>query len=521
MKMRGLTMGKDEREFETTKPLRNTIQKAHDMVEKNSELDKRVDEYQMLFDLVPCIITVQDRNYRLIRYNREFADKFDPKSGDYCYQAYKGLDKKCPVCPVEKTFQDGESHWSEESGPDKDGTRRHWLVKTCPIKNSKGETVAVMEINLDITHRKELEEKLRISENKYHSIFANIPNPVFVLDLDTLEILDCNESVEAVYGCTKDDLKTRSFLEMFNKEDQDHYALKLRTSTFLGQARHKTKDGRTLYVNIRVSPSEYNGQKVLLVTTSDITKRLETEQQLLQASKMATLGEMATGVAHELNQPLAVMESASSFLIRKLNKKEQIEDEHLSIMAEKISSNVDRATKIINHLREFGRKADAGLEKLQVNDLLKRAHELLSQQLKVRGIEVSWQLEGGLPRIMGDPGRLEQVFINLFLNARDAIEDKLATRATKKGAEEIVVKTRVDQDKVSVEISDTGAGIPGNILEKIFEPFFTTKSVGRGTGLGLSISYGILKECGGNISVKSKEGEGTRFILEFPIPNDN
>ncbi|KPK14339.1 MAG: hypothetical protein AMK69_28960, partial [Nitrospira bacterium SG8_3] len=198
-----------------------------------------------------------------------------------------------------------------------------------------------------------------------------------------------------------------------------------------------------------------------------------------------------------------------------------IEDEHLSIMAEKISSNVDRATKIINHLREFGRKADAGLEKLQVNDLLKRAHELLSQQLKVRGIEVSWQLEDGLPRILGDPGRLEQVFINLFLNARDAIEDKLATRATKKGAEEIVVKTRVDQDKVSVEISDTGAGIPGNILEKIFEPFFTTKSVGRGTGLGLSISYGILEECGGSISVKSKEGEGTRFILEFPIPNDN
>ena len=372
------------------------INLSTEIAKVNSELDKRVDEYQMLFDLVPCIITVQDKDYKLIRYNREFADKFDPQPGDYCYQAYKGLSQKCPVCPVEKTFEDGKSHWSEESGPDKDGRPSHWVVKSCPIQNSEGEIVAVMEMCLDITHRKELEQKLIISENKYHSIFSNIPNPVFVLDLDSLEILDCNESVETVYACSKDDVTCQSFLDMFSEEDRDYYAIKLRTSAFLGKAKHKTKDGRTLYVNIRVSPSEYNGQKVLLVTTSDITKRLETEQQLFQASKMATLGEMATGVAHELNQPLAVMESASSFLMRKLNKKEDIEEEHLLIMAQKISSNVDRATRIINHLREFGRKEDAGLEKIQLNDLLRRANELLSQQLKVRGIEVVWQLAEGL-----------------------------------------------------------------------------------------------------------------------------
>jgi histidine kinase len=475
----------------------------------------------MLFDLVPCIITVQDKDYKLIRYNREFADKFDPQPGDYCYQAYKGLSQKCPVCPVEKTFEDGKSHWSEESGPDKDGRPSHWVVKSSPIRNSEGEIVAVMEMCLDITHRKELEQKLIISEKKYHSIFSNIPNPVFVLDLDSLEILDCNASVETVYACSKDDMTCRSFLDMFSEEDRDYYAIKLRTSTFLGQAKHKTKDGRTLYVNIRVSPSEYNGQKVLLVTTSDITKRLETEQQLLQASKMATLGEMATGVAHELNQPLAVMESASSFLMRKLNKKEDIEEEHLLIMAQKISNNVDRATKIINHLREFGRKEDAGLEKIQVNDLLRRANELLSQQLKVRGIEVVWQLAEELPLIMTDPGRLEQVFVNLLLNARDAIEDKLSTEVIKKGPEKIILTTSSDGDNITIEVSDTGTGIPKDQLEKIFEPFFTTKSVGKGTGLGLSISYGIIKDCGGNIHVRSKKGKGARFIIEFPISNDS
>lgn len=514
-------MGKNERDSGTAQPLNNNDQLSTEIAKVNSELDKRVDEYQMLFDLVPCIITVQDKDYKLIRYNREFADKFDPQPGDYCYQAYKGLSQKCPVCPVEKTFEDGKSHWSEESGPDKDGRPSHWVVKSCPIRNSEGEIVAVMEMCLDITHRKELEQKLIISENKYHSIFSNIPNPVFVLDLDSLEILDCNESVETVYACSKDDVTCRSFLDMFSEEDRDYYAIKLRTSTFLGKAKHKTKDGKTLYVNIRVSPSEYNGQKVLLVTTSDITKRLETEQQLFQASKMATLGEMATGVAHELNQPLAVMESASSFLMRKLNKKEDIEEEHLLIMAQKISSNVDRATRIINHLREFGRKEDAGLEKIQVNDLLRRANELLSQQLKVRGIEVVWQLAEGLPSIMTDPGRLEQVFVNLLLNARDAIEDKLSTEVIKKGSEKIILTTSSDGDKITVEVSDTGTGIPKDQLGKIFEPFFTTKSVGKGTGLGLSISYGIIKDCGGNIQVKSKKGKGARFIIEFPISNDS
>jgi histidine kinase len=212
------------------------------------------------------------------------------------------------------------------------------------------------------------------------------------------------------------------------------------------------------------------------------------------------------------------MESASSFLLRKLKNKEKIEDEHLQIMAEKITTNVDRATKIINHLREFGRKTDVTLEKVQVNHLLIKAHELLSQQLKVRGIEVVWQLAEELPVIKADPARLEQVFINLLLNARDAIEEKLSTTLIKRAVEKITLRTSSDADKVTVEVADTGGGIPKDKLDKIFEPFFTTKSIGKGTGLGLSISYGIVKDCGGNIQVKSDNG--AQFVIEFPIPHD-
>jgi histidine kinase len=286
----------------------------------------------------------------------------------------------------------------------------------------------------------------------------------------------------------------------------------------LNQVKHRGKGDKTLFVNIRISPSEFPGKKVLLVTTSDITKRLEAEQQLIQASKMATLGEMATGIAHELNQPLSVIKTASSFFVRKISKGENLDHQILHSMLEKVDKNVDRAANIINHMRQFARKSDLSLDKVQVNDVLKSAFDIFSQQLKVRGIEVVWDIDGTLPKILADPGRLEQVFINLLLNARDAIEEKSAAR-NESGEKKITLKTWRDGQRVIAEVRDTGGGIPKAIEDKLFEPFFTTKQVGKGTGLGLSISYGIVKDCGGDIKAASRGDEGAVFYVTFPIPS--
>jgi histidine kinase len=489
--------------------------------EKQQELNKQRNEYQTLFERVPCIITVQDRDYRLIRYNREFSDKFNPQPGDYCYDAYKGRKQKCEICPVEQTFEDGRPHFSEERGLSKDGKPSHWIVNTAPIKDESGEVVAAMEMSLDVTHVKLLEAELEKSEQKYFAIFDNIPNPVFVLNMETLEILDCNDSVASVYGYPKDNIIGTSFLRLFRKEENDYYENLIKTSAVINQARHFNGSGDPLFVNIRISPSDYPGGKVLLVTTSDITKRLETEQQLIQASKMATLGEMATGVAHELNQPLTVIKTASRFFMRKIAKNEKIEDEVISTMATEIDSYVDRATKIINHMRQFGRQSDVSLERVQVNSILERALEILGQQLKVRGIEVVWDLTSDLPLILADPDRLEQVFINLLINARDAIDEKGQSQAHQKGTKTITLKTSTDDTVITVEVTDTGPGIPASMLERIFEPFFTTKKVGQGTGLGLSISYGIVKDCKGSIRAVSGENEGTSFIIKFPIVRED
>jgi histidine kinase len=478
---------------------------------KEVELNRQRDEYQNLFEQVPCIVTVQDRNYRLIGYNREFAEKFNPARGCHCYEAYKGRREKCLVCPVEKTFADGHSHYSEESGVDKDGTPKHWLVKTAPIRNARGEIVAAMEMNLDISERKNLETRLERSEKKYHDIFNNIPNPVFVLDCDSLEILDCNGSAEPLYGYARSELVGQNFLTLFAEEGQGWRDTLRRRRTFQ-QIKHITKGGQRLFVNMRLSPSEYPGHKALLVTISDITKRLETEQQLIHASKMATLGEMATGVAHELNQPLAVIKTASSFCMKKVAKAEAIDPEVLGTLAREMDSHVDRATKIINHMREFGRMSDPELSHVCLNEVLRRAFEIFHQQLKVRGIEVDWQLTDVLPKIMGDADRLEQVVINLLINARDAIEEQIPAARDKR----IEIATWHTAKRVCFRICDSGVGIPPTSVTKIFDPFYTTKKVGKGTGLGLSISYGIVKECRGTIRAEESALGGACFVCRFP-----
>jgi histidine kinase len=496
------------------------IKMGESISDKQVELNRQRNEYQSLFELVPCIITVQDRNYKLLQYNRDFHEKFNPQPGDYCYRAYKGRELKCEICPVEETFADGLPHFSEERGVSKDGTPTHWIVRTSPVKNEQGEIVAAMEMSVDVTERRLLEEELKKSEKKYYAIFDNIPNPVFVLDRDTLEILDCNHSVKAVYGYDKEEIIKRSFLKLFKEKNGDRIAELIKTSTVMDRAQHINKDGQLLYVNILISPSEYPGNSVFLVTTSDITKRLETEQQLIQASKMATLGEMATGVAHELNQPLSVIKTASRFFMKKLKKNEKIENDIFLTMATEIDSYVDRAAKIINHMRQFGRKSDIKLQKVQVNEIMHKAMEILGQQLKVRGIDIIWQLDENIPFIMADPDRLEQVFINLLINARDAVESNWQSSDLPSGQKKITLKTKQDGNEIVAKICDTGPGIPEAIIDRIFEPFFTTKKVGEGTGLGLSISYGIIQESKGRIKAVSNKTEGTSFIMKFPVAGD-
>ncbi|UCG19818.1 MAG: hypothetical protein JSU80_08680 [Deltaproteobacteria bacterium] len=234
---------------------------------------------------------------------------------------------------------------------------------------------------------------------------------------------------------------------------------------------------------------------------------------------MATLGELSAGVAHELNQPLSVIKTSASFLKKKIDRQEAVNAEILQALSEEMDEQVDRASLIINHLRQFGRKTDIRKVNVQLNDCIRGTFTVLGRQLEVHGILVELELDETLPPIRGDRNRLEQVFLNLIMNARDALDDKEELEGQEFN-KSLKISSKRKGDEVVVEISDNGLGMSEVVKEKIFEPFFTTKPVGKGTGLGLSISFGIVRDYDGTIEVESEEGRGTTFTVRFPASGE-
>ncbi|MEJ5365425.1 MAG: ATP-binding protein [Desulfosoma sp.] len=366
------------------------------------------------------------------------------------------------------------------------------------------------------------EREIRESEEKYRSLFENDPNPIFVVDLETFHILDVNIRAVETYGYSREEFLAMSFLDLAEEKDARKIEeLATKACIFLPRVRHRRKSGDFLYVNIHSCPRLHLGRDVIIANIADITDRVQTEAQLIQAGKMATLGEMSAGVAHELNQPLNAIRIGCEFFLKKVRRAEPIDPEVMAKVASQMVEQVERASGIINHLREFGRKSDAfEMEPVDINQTIRDVFTVLGQQLRLRQIDVVLDLAEELPRVLGVANRLEQVFLNLVMNARDAMEEKRQRGDGDSEAMILRIRTLRDGDRVVVTVSDTGTGIPEGLRDRIFEPFFTTKEVGRGTGLGLSISYGIVKECGGTIEVRSEEGRGTTFVLHFPVCTD-
>jgi C4-dicarboxylate-specific signal transduction histidine kinase len=255
-----------------------------------------------------------------------------------------------------------------------------------------------------------------------------------------------------------------------------------------------------------------------LRSTTQVMERREQElrdkqEQLVQAGKLATLGELTTGVAHELNNPLNNIGLYVGNVIDRIHMGE-LPTESARADLEKAMEQVRKATEIISHLRTFGRAAPVTFEAVDVDEVIERALSLMQEQLRLRAIDVDLDLCPDELVVHGNPIQLEQVFINLLTNARDALTE--VPEARKK----IRIASSLDGDGIRIVFEDTGPGIPTEIAKRVFDPFFTTKEVGAGTGLGLSITYSIVKEHGGDISLSKTPGGGATFTVEVPVYGD-
>jgi two-component system NtrC family sensor kinase len=272
----------------------------------------------------------------------------------------------------------------------------------------------------------------------------------------------------------------------------------------------RQSDPRPMIVNVAVVPLRAAGDQLSLpagtiIILEDVTNRVELEEQLQISEKMASIGLLAAGVAHEVNTPLTGISSFTQMLLEGADP----EDPKTRIL-EKIERQTFRAARIVNGLLSLSRPPSAPGRDLtmpvDINIVLSDVLSLLEHQFQLQHVRVRRDLSPSPVPVLGSEQKLQQVFLNLFLNAKDAMP---------KGGW-LSVTTRLDDGKAVIEVADTGSGIPSEHLARIYDPFFTTKSIGRGTGLGLSISYGIVREHHGSIECDSVVGQGTRFVVEFP-----
>jgi two-component system, NtrC family, sensor kinase len=239
-----------------------------------------------------------------------------------------------------------------------------------------------------------------------------------------------------------------------------------------------------------------------LIIFDDVTDRDELERRLVQADKLSSIGLLAAGVAHEVNTPLAVISTYAQMLAKQIS-----EDEQKSKLLDKIAKQTFRASEIVNSLLSFSRTSTTEFVEVDVSKVIQETLNLVEHQLKKSGVEVKLDAPSMLPSVKGNAGKLQQVFLNLFLNARDAME----------AGGTLAVHAWSEAGFVRIDVADNGQGIALEHLERIYDPFFTTKAARKGTGLGLSVTYGIVREHGGSIEVESRLGAGTRFRVEFPL----
>ena len=364
----------------------------------------------------------------------------------------------------------------------------------------------VAELEAPAVERKRAEEKLQ-------TILKTALDGFWLTNLEG-KLLEVNDSCYKMVGYSREGLLKMSISDLEAIESPEEVAQHIKRVIEQGydsfESQHKRKDGNIIDVEISVNYLDV-GEGQLFVFARDITKRKQAEErekelqrELYHSSRLAAIGELAAGIAHQLNNPLTGVLGFSQRLLRKST------DEEFSHDLKRIHTEAERAAKVVQNLLTFARRRQPQKQYSDVNEILESALELRAYELNTSNIEVITDLATNLPEIMLDFHQIQEVFLNLILNAEQAITEA-------NGGGKLTIKTEKRKGHIRTSFTDDGPGIPAEKLYKIFDPFFTTKGEKGGTGLGLSVCHGIITEHGGRIYAKSKPGKGATFFVELPL----
>ncbi|MEK6603432.1 MAG: PAS domain S-box protein [Nitrospirota bacterium] len=499
----------------------------HAVALRTKDLRESQERYKILFDEAADsvimvnpgggIIAVNRRQEAILKYpedqlvGRRFTDlilpKYQPAVTALMREILKGADKT-PTVEV-KVF---------------DRAGRPVPMELDLTGIGAGPMIYIMVQLRDITERKALERQLleyseslevkvqdrtrEIEHTKTYleNLLENANDVIYTLDHDQ-RFTYVNSKVE-IWGYRKEDLIGRPYLSLLSRR---HRGKRLRSTLDIGakqayEVEIVTKAGEPRSVLVSVSPLRDNEGKIagVLGIARDITDKKQLERQVLNAEKLASVGKLAAGVAHEINNPLGGILNCI-YNLRKGTLSPDREREYL----ESMEDGLRRVQKIVRQLLDFSQQYDPELSPTEVNSVIERVLTLTNYAFEGTGVDLRRELARDLPPLMADRHMIEQVLTNLVLNAVQAI----------RGDGVVTVRSGTDGPWCTIEVEDTGCGIPPDVLPKIFDPFFTTKGQGEGTGLGLSVSLGIVERHGGQIAVKSQVGEGTTFTVRLPAMN--
>ncbi|NQT73845.1 MAG: PAS domain S-box protein [Chloroflexi bacterium] len=576
--------GKFYRVFHDITEAKSMVQDLRESEERFKEMANLLPQSVFELDLAGNLTFINNYAFESTGYTHD-----DFESGMNAIQMFVPEDRERAVGNIAKRLEGTEFTDHEYTILRKDGTTFPALLYSSPILHD-GTPIGLRGIVLNITERKQAEEELRESEEKFRVIASSANDAIIMIDNDG-RISLWNHAATSIFGYTQSEAigqKLHRFLapERFHEDSQAGFLSFQKTGK--GNAIGKTielaaikKNGEESPVELSMSALQLENEWHAVGIIRDITERKRTEaeisqkneelraaeeelreanqhleekveartaelkkvnnllrteiserklaeekiiesnyklqvalddlnssqEQLLQSAKLAAVGELISGISHELKNPLAAISMAAEILDAK------IDDEKSKKHVQIVSNHAQRAVSIVDNLLSFARKHESNRSYVSMNNAIHSTIELLSYELMRDNIEVVTELDSNIPNTMVDFNQMQHVFLNLIGNAGQAMHEA-------HGKGNLIVRTQENNETIQITIADDGPGIPEKIKERIFEPFFTTKGVGKGTGLGLSICYGIIDQHGGTIQVESKEEEGSTFTVELPVVHE-
>ena len=482
---------------------------------------------QRVLDSLPYKLMVVNKDKTINMVNQTFLKAAgltqEEVLGEYCHKIRYGLDKPCGEygrpCYLDVVKENREIVSTIHEIDGEDGEKRFEVITVSPMFDLNGELTQILETSRDVTDRLKLEREVQTSKTFFENVIESTVDGIVVVDTKG-NVLIFNQGMEKLTGYSSSEIIDRGHLSSFYDIDVAKENMKKMRSDQYGpigklnptRMSITTKTGEEIPVTLSASIIEVNGKEIGSVGVfTDMREILQMRKdleaahlQLVQSEKIASVGRMAAGVAHEINNPLSGVLIYAELLAESFK-----EDPDTLRDIQEIIDQTLRCKRIVSELLEFSRQTVGKVSSFQISELVTKCLNVLVNQSAFQDIEVSTDFQPHMPQMVGDMGQLQQVFANLFINAADAMEGKGSLR----------IKARYDDEKgqFTIWVADTGPGIPENLRDKIFDIFFTTKPVGKGTGLGLSITENIIKLHGGRVKIDCPAEGGTVFMIELPL----